>query len=119
MATQPARTIFNYIDNLTLKLNLPYDKKIAPAYLISLWISHCDDYVDIANEINKFQFSLSDELIYRYYYEKIPKRKRFIRWIKKDVTEATKKEKEAEEKLRETFQLSKKEMLNYKCLLSR
>ena len=113
------KTIFTYLDNLYLKQGLTYDKKVAPAYLISLWISHANDLLPLANEINAFQFSLNDDIIYKYYYHKIPKGRRFIRWIKKDSTEETKKAKEAQDKIRVEMMLSKKEFANFKGLLSK
>ena len=34
------KTIFDYLNNIYNKGNLGYDKKVAPAYLISMWLSH-------------------------------------------------------------------------------
>ena len=60
-----------------------YDKKVAPAYALSMWLSHDEDLLDIVNDINRFQFLLPDEVIYKYYRDMVPKKKRNIKWIKK------------------------------------
>lgn len=106
------KTIFDYLNNLYFKQGLVYDKKIAPAYLLSLWLSHDKGLVDIVNVVNEFQFFLSDDLIYKYYYYKIPQGKRYLKWVKKE--EVDKKAKENFEAIRKDMMLSKKEMEKYK-----
>jgi uncharacterized linocin/CFP29 family protein len=56
---------------------------------------------------------LPDELIYKYYWHKIPKGKRFIRWVKKEES-LDKKEKEKMNTLKKDFMLSKNELDKYK-----
>ena len=41
----------------------------------------------LANDINRYQFILPDELIYQYYYHAVPKGKRFLKWTKKDAVD--------------------------------
>jgi hypothetical protein len=38
----------------------------------------------LVNDINPYIFGLKDDLIYKYFYHKIPKGKRYIKWVKKD-----------------------------------
>jgi len=102
------KTIFDYLNNIYLKGDLKYDKKLAPVYLISLWLSHDKQLLDIVDKINEFQFFLPDNLIYEYYYHKVPKGKRYIKWVKKE--EVDKKEKEKFDSIRKDMMLSKKEM---------
>ena len=45
---------------------------------------------DIVNNLNRYQFSLSDDLIYQYYFHAIPKGKRYIKWTKKDKVDKKK-----------------------------
>ena len=104
-------TVFTYLNNLFFKLGLTYDKKVAPAYLISLWLSHDKDLIKIVNKINELHFNISDELIYKYYYERIPKGRRFIQWVKKD--EKDKKIKEKVTAFQNVTGVSKKEASNY------
>lgn len=106
------KTIFDYLNNIYLKKGIPYDKKIAPAYLISMWLSHDKGLIEITNKINKFQFFLCDNLIYDYYYYKVPSGNRFIKWVKKEDVDKGKKERY--DKIRSEMMLSKREMSHYK-----
>ena len=67
---------------LTKNAKYPYSKKLAPAYMMSLYLSHDNSLLGIVNAMNKLQFSIPDELVYKYYFDKIPKR-RYIKWVKK------------------------------------
>lgn len=106
------KTIFDYLNNIYIKGNLVYDKKICPAYLLSMWLSHDKGLIDIVNIMNEYQFSLPDNLIYEYYYHKIPKGKRYLKWVKKN--EVDKKAKEKYDAVRKEMMLSKQEMEKYK-----
>jgi hypothetical protein len=110
------KTIFDYLNNIYNKGTLAYDKKAAPAYLISMWLSHDKNLVDITNTINEYQFFLSDDLIYQYYYHKVPQGKRYIKWVKKN--EVDKKIKERYDAVRKEMMLSKREMEKYKMFTS-
>jgi hypothetical protein len=76
-------TLFDFLNSIFYKKNLQYNKKIAPAYMLTMYLSHCEDLMETVNEINKFQFSLPDEHIYTYYWYKVPRGKRYIKWTKK------------------------------------
>lgn len=106
------KTIFDYLNAIFFKREIPYDKKTCSSYLLSLWLSHDKGLVDIVNTVNEFQFFLPDNLIYRYYYHKVPIGKRYIKWVKKD--EVDKKVKERYDETRKTMMLSKLEMEKYK-----
>ena len=67
---------------LTKNVKYPYNKKLAPAYMMSLYLSHDNSLLKIVNAMNKIQFTIPDEIIYRYYFDRIPKR-RYIKWVKK------------------------------------
>ncbi len=105
------RTLFNILDTIFLKTGMDYEKRIAPAYILSLWLSHDRQLVEIVNDINHLQFNLPDEMIYRYYYYKVPKGKRFIRWPKK--TEKDKQREKEISELCEQFGISKREAGKY------
>lgn len=107
----PEKTIFTYLNSIYYKKEIPYDKKIAPAYMLSLWLSHDKGLIDIVDKINEYQFLISDELIYQYYYYKVPSGSRYIKWVKKD--EVDKKAKEKYDAIRKDMMLSKKEMSHY------
>lgn len=77
-------TFFNILNNIFFsKEKFIYDKKIASAYALSAWLSHDNELLEVVNAINKFQFLLPDEIIYKYYRDIVPKKKRNIKWIKK------------------------------------
>jgi len=58
----PEKTIFDYLNAIFYKKDILYDKKICNSYLLSLWLSHDSKLVDICNEINRFQFFVSDDI---------------------------------------------------------
>jgi hypothetical protein len=109
-------TIFDYLNAIFNKTELKYDKKVAPAYLLSLWLSHDQSLLSIVNEVNRYHFLLRDEDIYNYYYSIIPKGRRFIRWTKK--MEMPKGQKEHLEEISLTYNISKREAMLYKKLLT-
>jgi len=88
-----------------------YDKKEASAFIIMLWLSHEYDLMPWVDKINtnKLVFNVPDELTYKYFYDKIPKKKRFIKWIKKSKLSES-KEKELKE-LCDKYNISKREAM--------
>lgn len=104
--------LFDYLDQINLKKRkYPYDKKIASAYMITLWLSHDPNLINIVQDINKVLFTLPDDVIYEYFMDRVPKRKRFIRWTKK--IPLTKKQEKRIEELQEKYGISKKEARIY------
>ena len=70
-----------------------YNKKDINGYGLSLWLSHDTGWCVMVNDINPYIFELSDDLIYKYFYHKVTKGRRNIKWVKKD----DKKEKKYDE----------------------
>ena len=91
---------------LTKNIKYGYDKKIAPTYMMSLYLSHDNSLLGIVNKMNKLQYNIPDEMIYKYYVNQIPKR-RFIKWVKK-VPE-NKKLAKVVDKIKEDMGVSKNE----------
>lgn len=78
--------IFDYLRQICEKTTkLPYDKKIAPAFSITMWLSHEQDLVPLTQAMN-IRHWLDDKDVYNYYFDKVPEGSRFIRWTKKDET---------------------------------
>lgn len=99
--------LFTFLNAIFYKKKIPYDKSIAPAYMLSLWLSHDPKLIDIVNDINHLQFLLDDGIIYQYYMNQVPKGRRFIKWVKK-----TPKDKRIEKRIKElteNSELSKRE----------
>lgn len=111
------KTIFNFINAINYKDKVEYDKKIAPAFMLSMWFSHDSKLLSTINKINEIQFSIPDEMVYKYFYYKVPRGKRFLKWTKKDKKEASKKLTEVLNKLNETYNISKKEFSYYRELI--
>ena len=59
-----------------------YSKKDCSGFMLLQWFSHATDCIDIVNNINLHLFSISDELVYHYLYEAVPKGTRFIKYDK-------------------------------------
>lgn len=82
--SEDKETLFTFIQALFSKKKLTYNKKVANAYMLSLWLSNDDKLLGIVNRINKHLFSLDDELVWKYYFNLIPSGKRYIKYIKGD-----------------------------------
>lgn len=77
-------TLFTFLNQIqTKRRTIPYDCKIAPAYVLSLFLSMNKRYISYVNRINKYQFILPDEVIYNYYMSVIPEGKYYSKFIKK------------------------------------
>jgi hypothetical protein len=100
-------TIFDYINAIFYKKNIEFDKKVVSGYVLSLFLSYDNNLLEIVNKINQYQFQLSDERVFKYYMEKVPKGKRFIKFPKK--TEKEKNIKKAMNELIEEYDISELE----------
>lgn len=86
--------LFTFINQIIYKSRKhPYDKKLANAYILLLWLSHDKEKgsIEKVNAINKYLFSLPDNVVYEYLMKEIPKGKRYISWKKKIKDEAFEK----------------------------
>lgn len=79
--------LFTFIRQIQSKRKtVPYDKKIAPAFVLSLFLSMNKKYIKTVNKINKYQYVLPDQAIYDYYMSAIPvvsKNDMYSRFVKK------------------------------------
>lgn len=76
--------IFTFVNQIQSKRRtIEYDSKIAPAYVLSLFLSMNKDYLKTINEINKYQFALSDKAVYEYFMSTIPMGKIYSKFVKK------------------------------------
>lgn len=78
--------LFTFINQIIYKNRKhPYDKKLANAYILLLWLSHDKEKgsIEKVNAINKYLFSLPDHIVYEYLMKEIPRGKRYISWKKK------------------------------------
>lgn len=106
-------TLFDYMNmvfNKTRPEGKPVDRKICNPYMLSMYFSHERDLIDIVQEMNKIQFSLPDgkeQIVFEYYFDKIPRGRRFIKWTKKD--KASKEREKLIEEIQEEYEVSKLE----------
>ena len=88
MKKQEDINLFTFLNQIqTKRKTIPYNKKIANAYILSLWLSQDKELINRVNDINQYQFLLPDEVIYNYYMDVIPSGKRYIKFTKKRKTD--------------------------------
>jgi hypothetical protein len=111
--------LFTFLDQISNKVErYPYDKKLAPAYMLSMWLAHDPSLISIVQKINHIQFSLPDRLVYQYYLDKVPKRKkRYIKWTKK--TPDSKDGKKIVESIKENYRVSTNEAKMIRSFIER
>lgn len=101
-------TIFDFLNQIYYKnKKYKYEKKLAPSYMLTLWLSHDNNLINIVHKICFLQFELPDNIIYDYYFDKVPKGRRYIKWIKK--TKEEKKKIKDIKKLQQLYGISKRE----------
>jgi hypothetical protein len=105
-------SIFDFINSINNKKRIEYDKKDLSGYMLSLWLSHDKECIFYVNELNKYLFNIKDEYIYEYYFNKIPKKKRFIKYIKK-----TKEKKDYLQIIMNKYNISRNEAKKFKSVL--
>jgi hypothetical protein len=66
------------------KEDYEYKKKDASLYGLCLWLSHDASLCNMVNELNYYIFWMPDEVGYKYFFNKVPRGKRFLKWVKKD-----------------------------------
>jgi MinD superfamily P-loop ATPase len=97
--------LFTFITQIQSKRRtVPYDSKIAPAYVLSLFLSMNKKYIEVVNRINQYMFVLPDEVIYEYYMKcipEIPYDERYAKFVKKRTEDD--KTKERLDKIRKMY----------------
>jgi hypothetical protein len=79
--------LFEHLGNLTEK-KIPFDpkndeqvKSYTP-FIINRFISMCEAFIPLVNEINKYD--VSKEVHYNFYKSALPQRKQYFKYIKKE-----------------------------------
>ena len=100
-------TLFDYINQILLKTKtFAYDKKIASGWMLSHILSHDSRLISFVQKMNLIQFNVPDECVYQYYFNVLPRGKRFIAIPKKaDIDE------DALSEIMEQYGISKKEAM--------
>lgn len=110
-------SLFDHLNNLT-ENKIEYDPmndvqtKSYEPYMINRYISMCDFYLPLVNEINKYD--IPKNVHYRYFLSSLPKRKQFFKYISKgkDVN------KDDKEKIAKYFECGNREAEMYLEILS-
>lgn len=110
-------SLFDHLNNLTENkteydpMNDVQTKSYEP-YMINRYISMCDFYLPLVNEINKYD--IPKNVHYRYFLSSLPKRKQFFKYISKgkDVNKNDK------EKIAKYFECGNREAEMYLEILS-
>lgn len=91
MAQKKDNHLFDVLNSINEKKSITYNKSKANRYIITLWLSQCEELIDIVSKINFNLFQIPDKLVYKYFYKAVPKKKRFIKWTKKEELDKNKK----------------------------
>ena len=105
------QTIFDFLNSINEKKRIEINKKDFSGYMVSLWLSHSEDCIDVVNNINPYVFNTPYDAIYEYYFDKISKKKRFIKYTKKSKEESEVKELK---QFKDKYSLSNKELKLFK-----
>jgi hypothetical protein len=115
--------LFDHIKQITNVQNPKYwdnitesDKKTWSNYMIHRFISMKTDWIEVANEIQKY-WELKPKTVYQFYTDILPKGKTFLRYTKSK--KKSKVEKWAMEHLVDYFQCSTREVEEYLELLTK
>jgi hypothetical protein len=100
-------TIYDYLRALTLKEDIDYDPKIAPAAILCLWLSLDERLIEYVEPLLPYLHKMPDKMIYRYLFLKIPTGKVFLKWIPK------KKKDDRIQALMEKYNISEMEARKY------
>lgn len=97
--------LFQAINCINYKSKPDFDISKVNGYMLSLWLAQEHELIGYVNELNPYIFDLDNEAVFWYYYKKVPKKKRFIKWTKKE----DKKNSEEVDKLCDLYNISPRE----------
>lgn len=106
-------TIFDYMNSFFYKKGNIYNKddKIS-SYMLCMWLSHDENLLPIIDKLNELLYNIPDEQVYNFLYNKIPKGRRYIKWVKK-----TKDDKFDPSELMEEYNISSSEAKLYRRII--
>jgi hypothetical protein len=101
---------FDIVNHINNKSELEFSMSDYKSWMITRALSNTMDTLFYANEMNQ-QYHLDKDIQYRFYYDGIPKGKRFGKWNKKEKTEDA-------ELVRDYFNINIQHAQQYLSLLS-
>ena len=117
------KSLFDHIKQITNVQNPMYwdtltesDKKTWSNYMIHRFISMKTDWIEVANEIQRY-WELKPKTVYQFYTDILPKGRTFLRYTKSK--KKSKVEKWAMEHLQDYFECSSREVEEYLELLTK
>jgi len=84
MAQKKKSDLFQAINCINYKTKPDFDISKVNGYILSLWLAQDKDLVKYVQEINPYIFNMNNKMIFKFYYNRVPKGRRFIKWTKKD-----------------------------------
>lgn len=112
------RTIFDYMNSIFYKKRIKdFNPRECNPYLLLMWLSHDDGLIGMVNDMNDVLWMTPQDKVYDYFYQKVPRGKRFIKWTKKD--KETKEKEKLRKELMDNLRISKKEantLMSYRRL---
>ncbi len=112
-------SIFDHLNNLTTEKREWDDNNDEQTtgyspYMLNRWISMCNVYIPVVNEINRY--NLPKDVHYNYFLSALPKRKQYFQYIKKDKTDEMSASDKS--KLYEYFEIGPNQLEEYLEFLS-
>lgn len=74
-------TVFDYLNSINNKTSVEFEPSEYNHYIVMKGLSYFPDTVLIANELNMYD-KITPEQSYIFYFNLIPKKKRFSKWYK-------------------------------------
>lgn len=113
--------LFGHLNNLIYKNKTwdqltEEDRKTFNVYMINKFISMSPEYTGIVDILQKYSAGLDPEIVFKFYYNLLPKRKTYFRYIK---GKKQKTDSDIIDILSKHFECSKKTALEYFELMSR
>lgn len=106
------KSVFDYVNQINMKTSaLPFNDKLCSGYMLMLNYSLDENLLPIVNKLNTYLFNMKNKQVYDYFYDKVPKGRRYNRWPKKSK-EDKKKEALVEQYMQE-FNISRREALKF------
>ncbi|MFW6007935.1 MAG: DNA polymerase clamp loader subunit A [archaeon] len=93
MANKKDNSLFDAINSINDKKKREINFKKANGFILSLWLAQDKYLIKQVNRINPYIHILPNKAIFKYYLKATPKKKRYIRWTKKEKIDKERQEK--------------------------
>ena len=84
MAKKKDNSLFDAINSINDKQKRDINHKNVTGFILTLWMAENKELIEYANKINPYIFNLPDKIVYKYFYNAVPEKKRFVKWTAKE-----------------------------------